>query len=415
MTSDEKNQQQQSGASEGAPGEEGSPLVEDPGDADASAAPDEWQAGRRSITTRPGVSRFELVRQRRQRNLRSRPFIIAAIVILAGLIAIPVYAYVQTYVIPPRQPAVRVENKTYTRGDVVDFIRFNQRLSEELGVQYEIGSSLFDALQTIQNNELAFQVAPRYGITVEPAEVDRRLEVILGFDPEDPAKDTGEFQANLAEARRQFFNRTGLDESSYREFIRKSLFKEKLRDVVAETVPRIQPQVLLFEITLGSFDAQTVQRIERDLEAGDSPGDVALRYSESPDVQRDHGDRGLIPRGVVTQLDPLLFGTNASGDRILPVGRPSEPQLDTQTGFYNIYIVAEYQEAGQVSAEHFETLTTRALNIFLNDQRQEFTVWMDLDSSIYNWVNRQVRLASILPTPTPTPFGGAGFTADDLN
>ena len=413
MTSDEeeKNQQDQPEVSDDSSAEDARLDSEDAGNEPSS---DGWEAGRRSITRRSGPSRFELVRQRRQRNLRSRPFVIAALVILAGLLAIPIYAYVQTYVLPPRAAAVRVENKTYTRGDVVKFIRFNQRLSEELGVQYQIGSSLFDALQTIQNNELAFQVAPKYGITVSVQDVDDRVDAVLGFNSSDPNYNTPEYQANLAEARKQFFNRTGLDEESYRDFIRKSLFKEKLKAVVADTVPRIQPHVRLFELVFQNVDAQTMQRVQRDLEAGDDPGDIAVRYSQDTNVLRDHGDRGWLPKGIVSQLDPLLFGTKADGSRVLPLNTVSDPQYDSQNQVYNVYIVTAYDEAHQVSADNFDTLTTTALNVFLNDQRKQFDVWMDLNSDVYNWVNKQVRLASVLPTPTPTPFGGNGLTRSDL-
>jgi hypothetical protein len=83
-------------------------------------------------------------------------FIIAAIVVLFCILMIPVYAYFQNYVFPPRELALRVAGMEYSRGDVVNFIRFNQRMRWDLGVPFEVGNSLFDALQTLQENELAF-------------------------------------------------------------------------------------------------------------------------------------------------------------------------------------------------------------------------------------------------------------------
>ena len=141
----------------------------------------DYVAGRRSITTRGAVSRRQMVEEKRQLQLKSRPFIIAAAIVLIGLLVIPTYAYFQIFVFPPRELALRVADTEYTRGDVVNFIRFNQRMSEDLGVPFEIGNSLFEALLTLQENELAFQLAPQYGIAVSPEEVDDRVDFILGF------------------------------------------------------------------------------------------------------------------------------------------------------------------------------------------------------------------------------------------
>jgi hypothetical protein len=35
---------------------------------------------------------------------------------------------------------------------------------------------------------------------------------------------------------------------------------------------------------------------------------------------------------------------------------------------------------------------------------------MVLDSAIFDWVNDQVRLSALLPTPTPIPFGSQSFS-----
>ena len=124
--------------------------------------PDQYDPGARSITRR-GPGRRELLAEQRRSKLRSRPWIIGGAVILVALLAFPIYAFVRTFTLPPREVAVRVEDSTYTRGDVVDFIRFRQRLTEEVGGQFELGTSLFEALQVIQDNEIAFKLAAPAG------------------------------------------------------------------------------------------------------------------------------------------------------------------------------------------------------------------------------------------------------------
>ena len=366
----------------------------------------EYQAGRRSITNRGGVTRRQMVAEKQQLQIRSRPFIIAAIVVLFGILTIPVYAYFQNYVFPPRELALRVAGMEYSRGDVVNFIRFNQRMSENLGVPFEVGNSLFDALQTLQENELSFQLAARYGITVSSEEVDDRLNTILGFVAKTVAeRESQEYKDNIEEAKRQFINRIEMDESVFRDFIRKSMFKERLREVVAEEIPRVQAQVHLYEIILFDRDAEVRRAIERDLVSGNPIENVILEHSQDPNVRRDLGDRGWFPFGVTTEIDYLLFGLDGEGNRLLPIGQLSEPRYVEESDWWSYILVAEVQDAREVNEDNFEALTTRGMTIFFNEERKNFDLHMVLDSAIFEWVNAQIRLSALLPTPTPVPYG----------
>ena len=366
----------------------------------------EYQAGRRSITNRGGVTRRQMVAEKQQLQIRSRPFIIAAIVVLFGILTIPVYAYFQNYVFPPRELALRVAGMEYSRGDVVNFIRFNQRMSENLGVPFEVGNSLFDALQTLQENELSFQLAARYGITVSSEEVDDRLNTILGFVAKTVAeRESQEYKDNIEEAKRQFINRIEMDESVFRDFIRKSMFKERLREVVAEEIPRVQAQVHLYEIILFDRDPEVRRAIERDLVTGDAVENVILEHSQDPNVRRDLGDRGWFPFGVTSEIDYLLFGLDGEGNRLLPIGQLSEPRYVEDSDWWSYMLVAEAQDAREVNEDNFEALTTRGMTIFFNEERKNFDLHMVLDSAIFEWVNAQIRLSALLPTPTPVPYG----------
>jgi len=370
----------------------------------------EYQAGRRSITNRGGVTRRQMVAEKQQLQIKSRPFIIAAIVVLFGILMIPVYAYFQNYVFPPRELALRVAGMEYSRGDVVNFIRFNQRMSENLGVPFEVGNSLFDALQTLQENELAFQLAARYGISVSSEEVDDRLNTILGFVAKTVAeRESQEYKDNIEEAKRQFINRIEMDESVFRDFIRKSMFKERLREVVAEEIPRVQAQVHLYEIILFDRDPEVRRAIERDLVTGGAIENVILQHSQDPNVRRDVGDRGWFPFGVTPEIDYLLFGLDGEGNRLLPIGQLSEPRYVEDSDWWSYMLVAEAQDAREVNEDNFEALTTRGMTIFFNEERKNFDLHMVLDSAIFDWVNAQIRLSALLPTPTPVPDGADGM------
>jgi hypothetical protein len=370
----------------------------------------DYEAGKRSITVRGGKTRRQMVADKNQIWLNSRPFIIVAVILLIGLLTVPVYAYFQMYVFPPRELALRVADTEYTRGDVVNFIRFNQRMSEELGIPFQVGGELFESLQTLQENELAFQLAPKSGITVTAEEVDARLDFILGFVAATVAeRESREYKDNVEEAHRQFIHQIGMDELVFREFIRKSMFKERLRDVVAEGIPRVQAQVHIYEVIKYNRDSEHARTLERDLVSGAPIENIVLDHSDDPNVKRDHGERGWVPFGISDDNDGLFFGLDANGNRILPIRTPSVPRFDEEKEWWSYLVVEEVSDAREIDADSFELLTTRAMGIYFNEQRENFDLHMVLDSDIFNWVNKQVALSALIPTPTPPPFG-AGWT-----
>ena len=374
-----------------------------------AAPPDQYEPGARSITPR-GPGRKEVLAEQRRTKIRSRPWIIGGALLLIALLAFPIYAFVATFTLPPREIAVRVDDSVYTRGDVVDFIRFRQRLTEEVGGQFELGTSLFEALQVIQDNEIAFKLAPRLGISVTPDEVDLEVEFLLQMSPKDLAdRESAEYQASLAERKRQFLNNVGLSEDVYWEFVRKEVFKNKVRAAIATDVARIRPHVRLYEVRLAETGDQDLQRVIRSIEGGEAVEEVARQFSIDPAVQRTGGEVGWFPEDVHETLDRMLFGVDDNGDRFLPFGDPSPPQFESETRQVIVYVVTEEIEAREVTDDHFEVLADHALTNFLNDHRREFDLYMVLNDRIYAWVNRQVAIASIRPTPTPQQgFPGLG-------
>ena len=108
--------------------------------------------------------RREIIARTRAQKRRNRPFIVAGLLIFLAVLTIPGVAYVQKFVLPPRELAVRVGDVVYTRGDVVDFIRFHQRLAEEQNASFNITDDLLGALETLSAHEIAYQRAPSLGV-----------------------------------------------------------------------------------------------------------------------------------------------------------------------------------------------------------------------------------------------------------
>ena len=291
-----------------------------------------------------------------------------------------------------------VEDKIYTRGNVVDFIRFNQRISEEKGDPYLIGASLFDALKLMSENEIAYQVAPKMGLTVEDKEIDEAFFQRLGYsDVNDISQLSGETLMSLLERKKQFLNSIQLKEYVYRDIIRKDLFRQKVTEEVSKNISRIQPQAHIYKITLLTPNINKVREISRMLNRGDNIEDVIVAVSEDPEAKRTKGEIGWVPQGILNSFDPLFFGVDQDGNRYLEVKTLSEPFVNSELGGADIYLIAEFSEARELSDNTFSLLTEDALVDFLNEERKSLYIYMDLNNEIYNWINSKVRLASVLP------------------
>ncbi len=343
-------------------------------------------------------SRSEIIASSKRLKLKNRPFIYLAVVFLIIITFIPVIYYVQTHITPYNTEALVVEDKIYTRGNVVDFIRFNQRISEEKGDPYLIGASLFDALKLMSENEIAYQVAPKMGLTVEDKEIDEAFFQRLGYsDVNDISQLSGETLMSLMERKKQFLNSIQLKEDVYRDIIRKDLFRQKVTEEVSKNISRIQPQAHIYKITLLTPNINKVREISRMLNRGDNIEDVIVAVSEDPEAKRTKGEIGWVPQGILNSLDPLFFGVDQDGNRYLEVKTLSEPFVNSELGGADIYLIAEFSEARELSDNTFSLLTEDALVDFLNEERKSLYIYMDLNNEIYNWINSKVRLASVLP------------------
>ena len=195
------------------------------------------------------------------------------------------------------------------------------------------------------------------------------------------------------------------------------MFKDRLRVEVGSNLPRIQPHAQVYQIVLQDVSQGTINRIERDLVSGREVGAIVLELSEDPNVQRTGGYIGWMPEGVRTDLDSILFGhrTNedgSKGDRILPLNQLSGGRYDETTQLWTAHIVSDFTEAREIANDHFDILANLAVERFINEHRGDFKTAISLNSEVYDWINRQVRLNAIVPTATPvSPF----TSLDELN
>ena len=69
------------------------------------------------------------------------------------------------------------------------------------------------------------------------------------------------------------------------------------------------------------------------------------------------------------------------------------------------FVVSERDGNREVSRINRETLKTRALQIWVNQERQNHDVYATFNSDIYAWFIEQLRIsASTTPTPVSNPL-----------
>ena len=357
---------------------------------------DSFDIGSRSIIGSQNRSRFELLAKNKDESILFKPFFYVGFSLFLIICSIFIFFYVVTYVLPPMKQAIKVGEITYSRGDVVRFIRFNQRMSEDLGVDFEIGNSVFEALKTILEGELAYQVAPRYGISVSNERLDKQIEILMGYiDNAEGVEGSKEHKKNIEESYRQFLNKTSLSDYEYREYVKRTIFREELRSIVSRDVSRIQPHVNVYEIVFTSPDLSLVNAIEKKITLGNNIEEIALEFSEDKEVLRTNGNLGWLPKGINQELDTIFFGLNEDGSRTLPLGKLSEqPYYKNEAQVFAFYYISDYIEAREVTDKNFDLLTNVQFDQFINSFTDEYNLWIDIDSDIYNWINSKVLLAS---------------------
>ena len=127
------------------------------------------------------LSRMEILDKINSKRRIKSKLLLIVLILFALLTIVPTANYFIQVKLPYEKTALKVGQTNFTRENVVDFIRFNQRLSEEQGVNFDLGSSLFESLQLIAENEIAFLSAAEYGLVVDQWEIDEAFFIRLGF------------------------------------------------------------------------------------------------------------------------------------------------------------------------------------------------------------------------------------------
>ena len=337
--------------------------------------------------------------------------LIGLMVLAIGGILIAGYALI--FVLPSREIVVRVNDVTYTRGDMVKLIRVSQKGMEFLGGQFNATNDIFQTLQLFVENEIIAQSAPTLGLSVTDEEIQAQIRGVFGARGSaaatlDPAQAEREFN----ERYRGYLTAIQYSEDEYHQLTRRSILREKVRQFIGESVPSVAEQVHVHRVIVSPNDEIDVMQVKLKDAIGDSTAPTALQEAfkgivrefslDSPEMVRTGGDLGWVPRGVIEDHEYAFFD--------LEVGKLSDvsTSVDNTQQLY-FFFLSERSEARELDPENLDALKTEALQNWINEQRAKFDVYSNFNSEIYEWMLEQLGLTAAPqpdePQQQPGPLG----------
>ncbi|KAA1294365.1 MAG: hypothetical protein EGP10_04170 [SAR202 cluster bacterium] len=323
---------------------------------------------------------------------------IILIIILVG--------FVLVFVLPPRHLVVSINDVKYTRGDLVETVRVNKTTEIFLGPNVDQGSTIFDTLQKIVENEIISQSAPLYGISVTNSEIDNIIEYVMkSTEDQNSGKTEQQIQLETRERYLRYLNQVQVDEESHKEQLRKALLREKMKQWSGETVPYVAEQVHLFRMVIplsGEYEIMqtnyndAVKNAVTSEDYEEAFKYIAREFSEdAPVIIRQGGDMGWIPRGVI-EYERDFFDLDV-GELSPPIKNKDNPSTMI------FFMVSDKETAAELDESMREKLKTNALQKWVNKERSRHDIFAEFNSDVYAWVGDQLRLNDRSPTPTPNP------------
>ena len=318
-------------------------------------------------------------------------------VLLGGLaailliLAIPAYGYYDTFISPPKEWIVQVNHKTYTQGDLVQLLRMYQR-SAVPGEDFNLGSLPFQLINTLTENELVRQGAPREGINITNAQIDAETRLRFLGDTTGTTTPADQLERDFQEKYRGYLNLIKRSEERYRELVEYDLYREFLREHLGQRVERVQPQVHLYSIEIPPVDdpLRLAEEIRTEYVRG-APFDELVKrddLAQTSEAVRKGGEIGWVPRRILPDIDVLLFDDLEEKKLSDPI-----PSFNAEEGTttYTVYLISAKAEAREVEDNHYEILKTRVLQDWINEERKNNNVDTRFDSNRYEWVITQLR------------------------
>ena len=358
------------------------------------------------------VDRRRIAVERSQGTQRKQRMAFAIISLLLLVVAgIMVAGYVIIFVLPPQQLVVRVNDVEYTRGDMVKLLRLRQATLETIGQTFRSSDDVFQALQLIVENEIISQSSAKLGLSITREELDDRIRGIMVPSADEAlGKSEDQVQREFAERYRQYLNMTQVTEDEHRALVQRALLREKVRQLVGDSVPTVDEQVYLHRIVMHNQDEIDTMITNLTDSIGDDKSAANIRgifkivvreFSRDPGAVQSGGEVGWLPIGVDEDYERAFFDLEI-GELSAPV-----PNIDNPQNLY-FFMLSDKADSHPVSERNKDVLKTGALQVWLNEERVNHDVYAVFNSEIYGWILNELRISTtVTPTAVPdSPFRG---------
>lgn len=304
------------------------------------------------------------------------------IIIAAGLAAlILIFAatfYYQTQMVPFNQPVLTVD-KT-----VIDMSYYLKRTKLS-------SSDPITMIQQLVDEQIVKLMAPTFGITVTPEEIDSALLYSASTENAtgnvtDNATGTFLTESEFNTWYKQQLNVSGLTDAEYKDMTRTNMLATKLQEYLAQRIPTVAEQVHLNVIVLANSANATNAKAR--LQAGESFTDVAREVSLDTQSGGTGGDIGWFPRGVLP-YDNTIFalGVGAVSDAI--AADPTAPN----TSPYLLFMVSEKAAVREIDDNSMQVLRSSALSNWLLREEPTHNIVVNYDFNNPEnqaWINLQL-------------------------
>ncbi|MFL2761415.1 MAG: hypothetical protein ACJ0A3_00530 [Dehalococcoidia bacterium] len=324
------------------------------------------------------------------------------------------------FIAPPKETMIQVNERSFSRGDLVKLVRAQFKEAELYGTPFNMGSDVFLALQELRDNEMLRVLSPELEISVTEAEIDEKIW--LTFAPDDDSskgKTDAQVRREFNEELGKYLNWVQLNEEEHRWIVESDLLRLKAMESISHLVKNPVEQVRLHRIVMSAGDETDIMQSKLRGAIGDSRDPEHIRlvlsgivreFSRDTDfsVRRNGGDLGWIPANIMVEHEGYFWD--------LAPGALSERAgfLDpTRQEEFIYFVISERNQSRELDPGDFEILKEIALTNWINDKTQEHQLKSEFNSEIYSWVIDQIRLAaspsnnqnvssSDIPLPIPT-------------
>ncbi len=300
----------------------------------------------------------------------------AAVVLAVLGLAIGIGYYV-IYVIPLQHTIIKVNDAE------IDIDYFIRRM-----LIADPTNDVFTMIETITNEELIRQGAPRYGISVTEDELMAELRNSARGENETISET--EFQSWYRDQR----NESGLSDAEFKELALTSLTGLRLQQFFAERVSTVAEQVHLHYIMFSTYEDALEATVR--LEDGEDFADLARELSIDEASAELGGDMGWWPLDALGIQYDTTFLTPPDWMFELGIGQVSAPtMMDQEAMMFAVFMVSERATARDIDEDLLEIVKSRQIEMWLNNEMSIQTITLHgrnngFDSETHAWISWQL-------------------------